>query len=63
MLQPILGPIETALCRLAGVDAWVEQKWSEYAVAFSSLTPSGQLRSIFSSESEVCCRSIRNSFS
>ena len=33
MLQPILEPIETALCRWAGVDAWVEQKWSEYAVA------------------------------
>jgi K+-transporting ATPase ATPase A chain len=33
VLQPILGPIETALYRLAGVDASVEQKWSEYAVA------------------------------
>ncbi len=33
LLQPILGPIETALYRLAGVDASVEQKWSEYAVA------------------------------
>ena len=32
-LQPILGPIETGLYRLAGVDASVEQKWSEYAVA------------------------------
>jgi potassium-transporting ATPase potassium-binding subunit len=33
LLQPILRPIETALYRLAGVDASVEQKWSEYAVA------------------------------
>jgi K+-transporting ATPase ATPase A chain len=33
LLQPILGPIETALYRLAGVDTSVEQKWSEYAVA------------------------------
>jgi K+-transporting ATPase ATPase A chain len=33
VLQPILGPIETALYRLAGVDASVEQKWSKYAVA------------------------------
>lgn len=33
VLQPILGPIETALYRLAGLDASVEQKWSEYAVA------------------------------
>jgi K+-transporting ATPase ATPase A chain len=33
VLQPILGPIETALYRLAGVDTSVEQKWSEYAVA------------------------------
>ena len=33
VLKPILGPIETALYRLAGLDASVEQKWSEYAVA------------------------------
>jgi K+-transporting ATPase ATPase A chain len=33
ILQPILGPIETGLYRLAGVDASVEQKWTEYAVA------------------------------
>jgi potassium-transporting ATPase potassium-binding subunit len=33
VLQPILGPIEIALYRLAGVDASVEQKWSEYTVA------------------------------
>jgi len=33
LLQSILGPIETALYRLAGVDTSVEQKWSEYAVA------------------------------
>jgi K+-transporting ATPase ATPase A chain len=33
MLQPILGPIERALYRLAGVDVSAEQKWSEYAVA------------------------------
>jgi len=32
-LQPILGPIERALYRSAGVDASAEQKWSEYAVA------------------------------
>jgi K+-transporting ATPase ATPase A chain len=32
-LQPILRPIETALYRLAGVDASAEQKWSEYAAA------------------------------
>src|SRR5579872_2477214 len=32
-LQPILRPIERALYRSAGVDASVEQKWSEYAVA------------------------------
>src|ERR1019366_6646424 len=33
LLQPILGPIERALYRLAGVDVSAEQKWSEYAVA------------------------------
>jgi K+-transporting ATPase ATPase A chain len=33
VLQPILGPIERALYRLAGVDVSAEQKWSEYAVA------------------------------
>jgi K+-transporting ATPase ATPase A chain len=32
-LHLILGPAENALYRLAGVDASVEQKWSEYAVA------------------------------
>src|ERR1700675_2664092 len=33
LLQPILGPIETVLYRLAGVDVSIEQKWSDYAVA------------------------------
>ena len=33
LLQPILGPVERALYRLAGVDASAEQKWSGYAVA------------------------------
>ena len=33
VLKPILGPIETALYRLAELDTSVEQKWSEYAVA------------------------------
>ena len=32
-LQPILGPIERALYRSAGVDPSAEQKWSDYAVA------------------------------
>ncbi|HVJ51604.1 MAG TPA: potassium-transporting ATPase subunit KdpA [Aliidongia sp.] len=33
LLHPILGPVETTLYRLAGADASVEQKWSEYAIA------------------------------
>jgi potassium-transporting ATPase potassium-binding subunit len=32
-LHPIIGPIETALYRLAGIDASVEQNWPEYATA------------------------------
>jgi hypothetical protein len=32
LLQPLLGPLERGLYRLAGVDPAVEQKWSEYAV-------------------------------
>jgi potassium-transporting ATPase potassium-binding subunit len=34
LLQPILGPIETALYRLAGIKPEVEQSWYEYAIAF-----------------------------
>ncbi|HXP75802.1 MAG TPA: potassium-transporting ATPase subunit KdpA [Stellaceae bacterium] len=33
LLQRVLGPIERALYRSAGVDAPAEQSWSEYAVA------------------------------
>jgi K+-transporting ATPase ATPase A chain len=33
LLQRVLGPIESALYRSAGVDASVEQTWLEYAVA------------------------------
>ena len=33
MLRPMLAPVERALYRWAGVDASVEQKWSEYAAA------------------------------
>jgi potassium-transporting ATPase potassium-binding subunit len=32
-LTPIVGPIERALYRLAGVEPDVEQKWHEYAIA------------------------------
>jgi potassium-transporting ATPase potassium-binding subunit len=32
-LTPLLGPIERALYRLAGVDPEVEQKWVEYALS------------------------------
>ena len=41
VLRPILGPIETAFYRLAGVDASVEQKWSEYAVALLAFSAVG----------------------
>ncbi len=42
-LRPILGPIEAALYRLAGVDASVEQTWSEYAVALLVFNAVGTL--------------------
>jgi len=32
-LSPIVGPIERALYRLAGIEPDVEQKWHEYAIA------------------------------
>jgi Potassium-transporting ATPase A subunit len=32
-LTPLLGPIERALYRLAGVDPEAEQKWVEYALS------------------------------
>ena len=32
-LTPLLGPVERALYRLAGVDPVVEQKWVEYALS------------------------------
>jgi K+-transporting ATPase ATPase A chain len=32
-LTPLLGPVERALYRLAGVDPEVEQKWVEYALS------------------------------
>jgi potassium-transporting ATPase potassium-binding subunit len=32
-LTPLLGPLERALYRLAGVDPRVEQKWPEYAIS------------------------------
>jgi K+-transporting ATPase ATPase A chain len=32
-LSPILGPVERALYRLAGVNPEVEQKWPEYAIS------------------------------
>jgi potassium-transporting ATPase potassium-binding subunit len=32
-LTPILGPVERALYRLAGVNPEVEQKWPEYAIS------------------------------
>src|SRR5271165_122161 len=32
-LTPLLGPLERALYRLAGVDPQVEQKWPEYAIS------------------------------
>jgi K+-transporting ATPase ATPase A chain len=32
-LTPVIGPIEGALYRLAGVDPEIEQKWYEYAVS------------------------------
>jgi len=34
LLRPLLGPIETALYRLAGVKPEVEQSWFGYAVSF-----------------------------
>jgi len=33
LLQPLLGPVETALYRLAGVDPAVEQSWYRYTVS------------------------------
>ena len=32
-LKPLLGPIERALYRLAGIDAEAEQEWHEYAIS------------------------------
>ncbi len=34
LLQPLLGPIEAALYRVAGIEPEVEQSWFRYAVSF-----------------------------
>ncbi len=34
LLQPLMGPIEVALYRLAGVKLEVEQNWYQYAISF-----------------------------
>ena len=37
LLQPLLGPIETAIYRLAGIDAEAEQAWYAYAISLLAL--------------------------
>ncbi|HWJ17808.1 MAG TPA: potassium-transporting ATPase subunit KdpA, partial [Geobacterales bacterium] len=34
MLRPVLGPVEKALYRVAGVDPAKEQSWLDYALSF-----------------------------
>jgi potassium-transporting ATPase potassium-binding subunit len=34
LLQPLLGPIETTIYRLGGIDTEVEQSWYAYAISF-----------------------------
>ena len=59
LLRPLLGPLEQALYRFAGIKAEIEQNWLQYTSSFLVSTHWQSPRSMHSCGCNPSCRSIR----